>query len=99
MKYTVILSPDPETGGYSVSCPALPGALSEGDTRDEALANIREAIELWLEVSRERGEPTPEESPDVLVAGIAQTLEHREELGWDTAIETAVVRIDMAVAA
>jgi antitoxin HicB len=89
MKYTVILSPDPDTGGYSVSCPALPGALSEGDSRDEALANIREAIELWLEVSRERGESTPEESPDVLVAGIAQTLEHREDLGWDTAIETA----------
>jgi hypothetical protein len=35
----------------------------------------------------------------VLVAGIAQTLEHRKELGWDTAIETAVVRIAMAVAA
>lgn len=67
----------------------MPGALSEGDSRDDALANIREAIELWLEVSRERGELTPKESPEVLVAGIEQTLEHREELGWDTSIETA----------
>lgn len=38
-----------EEGGYTAFVPALPGCLSEGDTRDEALANIREAIELYLE--------------------------------------------------
>ena len=36
-------------GGYTVYVPSLPGCISEGDTRDEALANIREAIELYLE--------------------------------------------------
>jgi predicted RNase H-like HicB family nuclease len=37
-------------GGYSVSVPALPGCFSQGETREEALSNIREAAELWLEV-------------------------------------------------
>jgi len=38
-----------EEGGYTVYVPSLPGCISEGDTRDEALENIREAIELYLE--------------------------------------------------
>lgn len=41
--------------GYIVAeCPALPGCASQGRTRDEAIANIREAIEGWLEVQQER---------------------------------------------
>jgi predicted RNase H-like HicB family nuclease len=51
MKYPVILIPSDE--GFAVSCPALPGCLSQGETREEALANIREAIQLWLEVAEE----------------------------------------------
>ncbi len=39
--------------GYAVSCPTLPGCHSQGDTEEEALANIREAIHLWLEVRDE----------------------------------------------
>jgi predicted RNase H-like HicB family nuclease len=38
-------------GGYSVSVPALPGCFSQGETREEALSNLREAVELWLEVT------------------------------------------------
>ena len=38
-----------DEGGYTVYVPALPGCISEGETRDEAIANIREAIELYLE--------------------------------------------------
>jgi predicted RNase H-like HicB family nuclease len=48
MKLRVILEPSDE-GGFTVYVPALPGCLSEGDTEAEALANIREAIELYLE--------------------------------------------------
>lgn len=48
MKLQVILEPSDE-GGYTVVVPALPGCISEGDTREEALQNIREAIELYLE--------------------------------------------------
>jgi predicted RNase H-like HicB family nuclease len=48
MKLKVILEPS-DDGGYTVYVPALPGCLSEGDTKKEALKNIREAIELYLE--------------------------------------------------
>jgi predicted RNase H-like HicB family nuclease len=52
MKVKVLIRPE-AVGGYSVSVPALPGCYSEGDTREEALANIREAAELWLEATTE----------------------------------------------
>lgn len=48
MKLQVVLEPS-EEGGYTVYVPSLPGCVSEGDTEEEALANIREAIELYLE--------------------------------------------------
>ena len=48
MNLRVVLEPSDE-GGFTVYVPALPGCISEGDTREEALANIREAIELYLE--------------------------------------------------
>ena len=47
MKLKVVLEPSDE-GGFTVYVPALPGCISEGDTREEALANIREAVELYL---------------------------------------------------
>jgi predicted RNase H-like HicB family nuclease len=49
MQFTVILEPQDE-GGFTVQCLELPGAISEGETREEALTNIKEAIELVLEV-------------------------------------------------
>jgi len=48
MKLKIILEPSEESG-YTVFVPALPGCISEGDTKEEALKNIREAIELYLE--------------------------------------------------
>ena len=48
MKYTVILEREPD-GGFVVSVPVLPGCVSQGDTRDEAMANISEAVELYVE--------------------------------------------------
>ena len=48
MKLNVVLEPSDE-GGYTVYVPSLPGCISEGDTKEEALAKIREAIELYLE--------------------------------------------------
>ncbi len=61
MKYRVILEPDLEAGGFVVSCPALPGCVSEGETREEALANIREAIEGVLASLKSRNLPLPSE--------------------------------------
>jgi predicted RNase H-like HicB family nuclease len=48
MKLKVILEPS-EEGGYTAIVPSLPGCISEGDTKEETLKNIREAIELYLE--------------------------------------------------
>ena len=48
MKFRVILEPS-EEGGYTVIVPSLPGCVSEGNTREEALKNVRKAIELYLE--------------------------------------------------
>lgn len=48
MRLRVVLEPS-EEGGYTVLVPSLPGCISEGDTREEALRNIQEAIDLYLE--------------------------------------------------
>jgi antitoxin HicB len=66
--YKVILEPD-ETGGYVVSYPSLPGCYSQGETVGEALANIKEAIELCLEDLQARNEEIPDPS-GVLVGSV-----------------------------
>ncbi len=48
MKLTIILEPQ-EEGGFTAYVPSLPGCISEGDTKEEAVKNIKEAIELYLE--------------------------------------------------
>jgi predicted RNase H-like HicB family nuclease len=48
MTFRVVLEFDPETGSYSAVCPELPGCASAADSEEEARANIREAIELYL---------------------------------------------------
>ena len=48
MKFRVVLEPS-EEGGFTAVVPGLPGCISEGDTREEALANVREAISVYLE--------------------------------------------------
>jgi len=58
MKYRVIIQQD-EDGVLVAEVPALPGCISQGATRTEALANIREAIEAYLESLKEHDEPIP----------------------------------------
>ena len=60
-RYTVLLTPDPDEGGYTVTVPALPGCITEGDTLEEALANAREAIKCHLEGLAVDGLSIPEE--------------------------------------
>lgn len=50
-----------EDGGYWVECPSLPGCLSQGDTREEALENIKEAIEAYIESLQKHGEAIPDD--------------------------------------
>ena len=49
MHFKVVLEEDEEVGGYVVSCPGLPGCFFQGDTMEEALENIKEAIQACLE--------------------------------------------------
>ena len=68
-QYTAIFEPDKQTGGYTVTIPSLPGCISEGDTFEEALKNIKEAATLYLEVmKKEKGEIIKEEG--VIIAPI-----------------------------
>ncbi len=60
MKYTVILEREADSG-FVVTVPVLPGCVSQGNTREEALRNIHEAIDLYVEDCRLAGDPVPEE--------------------------------------
>ena len=53
-----------EEGGYIVSVPELPGCVTEGDTFEEALAMIKDAMQGWLEVAFEHGDPVPADCGD-----------------------------------
>ena len=69
MKFKVILEPDFEDGGYIASCPSLPGCHSQGDTEEEALKNIEEAIIGYLKSLRKHNQPIPHEAEvDIEVA-------------------------------
>jgi predicted RNase H-like HicB family nuclease len=59
MEYKIVLEPDPEDGGYVVHCPSLPGCYSQGATREEAVHNIREAIEAYIESLKKDHMPIP----------------------------------------
>ncbi len=99
-KFTVILEPE-KAGGYSIHCPALPGCVSQGESREEALQNIREAICLLLEVrdSEGFGRVSQEDAPQVIGEEIKQILKSREEDGLPFTIETAEVEIMVEVPA
>ena len=71
VSYKVILEPSKD-GGYSVYVPSLPGCVSEGETYQEALENIREAIQGWLEVAKECGDDIP--VSDVLTEAVEVSL-------------------------
>jgi len=60
MRYTVILQRESD-GGYVAVVPSLPGCVSQGDTREEALKNIEEAAELYIEDVQAVGDPLPVE--------------------------------------
>jgi len=94
---TVILEPE-EDGGYSVHCPALPGCSSQGDTLEEALSNIKEAILGVLKVRQEEGMPLLKETPEIVAEEIRQILADRTEDGLPLTIETRVIELPAEVA-
>jgi predicted RNase H-like HicB family nuclease len=65
-RYRVVLTPEPLAGGYSVRVPALLGCVSEGETREEALAAACDAIEDWIAAAVALGRPVPEDDERLL---------------------------------
>jgi antitoxin HicB len=70
-EYTIVLDPDSEGKGFTVTVPALPGCITQGKTRKEAVERAREAILLHLEALLADGEPIPEDLPSVEVLKVA----------------------------
>jgi predicted RNase H-like HicB family nuclease len=60
-RYTVVLEKEAD-GGYVASVPTLPGCVSQGDDRDEAMSNILKAIALYIDDCRDAGDPIPTEA-------------------------------------
>ena len=71
--FKIMLEPDEESGGYVVTCPSLPGCYSQGDTVDEAMTNIKEAILLCLEDMESQNQKI-HDSSKTLVADVVVTL-------------------------
>lgn len=68
LTYTVLLEPDPEDGGFTVTVPELPGCIIQGETVEEALAMARDAIKLHVEGLAADGLPPVERRPPQLAA-------------------------------
>ena len=71
-RYTIVLDPDQDEGGYTVTVPALPGCVTEGTTVEECVANAQEAIALYLDDLAAHGELIPEERehPQLIVVDV-----------------------------
>jgi predicted RNase H-like HicB family nuclease len=66
----VILYPDHEDGGWVAEVPSLPGCISQGETREDALNNVRDAIETWIDGARQTGMDVPDDSLELQVCVI-----------------------------
>ena len=86
MNVVIAIEPGDKKHAFGVAVPDLPGCFSAGDTLDEAIANAREAVELWLETVIDDGLPVPEPQP------LSKLQANPEFAGWIW----AVVAVDLA---
>ncbi len=70
MEYSVVVH-EAEEGGFWVEVPALPGCYSQGESLEETLKNVREAISLYLEVIRDEGQDAPNDADVVFQVSVA----------------------------
>lgn len=70
LEYPVVIEPlsTEDGGGFSASVPDLPGCMSDGETPEEAIANVRDAIACWIEAANETGRPVPKPSSKLAFA-------------------------------
>ncbi len=72
-RYTIILEPDPDEEGYTVTVPALPGCVTQGETIEEAIVMAKDAIRLFIETLMAEGQPVPQEleHPQAIIINVA----------------------------
>jgi predicted RNase H-like HicB family nuclease len=91
--FTVVLDPDEEEGGYTVTVPALPGCITQGDSFEDAIARARDAIQGYLESMVAHGETIP---LDPVAEELTQTgrggIPFRQQI--EGAVELAVVHVE-----
>ena len=90
--YTVILSADPDQHAWTAFCPAMPGAVPEAETREDALYAMAPVMAGWIEVAVADGHGPLTESPGLVAGAVAEALEDRAAEGWDMTVETVAVR-------
>ena len=96
LRYTVIL--EPETGGgYSIHCPGLPGCHSQGETIEESILNIKEAMLLVVDVIRDKNKKVPKETAEIVAEELRQILKARAEDGLPLVIETREIELPTGV--
>lgn len=71
LEYPIVVEPLPpeEGGGFLATAPDLPGCMSDGETPEEALGNIQDAIAAWIEAARDLGHAVPKPSRHAALAG------------------------------
>ncbi len=96
MRYTVILMPgDADDESIAITVPAIPGCLSQADSRDEVTTMAREVIELCLEEYIERNEPVPADDPAKIAQGVISSLEILRELDLPPRLEVTYVDVEI----
>jgi antitoxin HicB len=70
LRYPVVVEPLPgkDGGGFAAIVPDLPGCMSDGETPEEALGNVRDAIAVWIEAARDMDRPIPKPSRHLEIA-------------------------------
>ncbi len=96
--YTVILSPDPQ-GPWTAICPSMPGAVTEGASREEALSAMAGVMVAWLDIARREGFDALPETPQLVADAVAHVLDDRAEEGWDLECETTTLHPQVSAAA
>jgi len=96
LRYTVIIEPE-IGGGYSIHCPGLPGCHSQGETVEESLSNIKEAMLLVVDVIRDKRKKIPEETAEIVAEELRQILKARAEDGLPLVIETREIELPTGV--
>lgn len=71
-RFKIVLEPDPEEGGYTVTVPSLPGCVTEGDTIEECIEQAKEAIKVTIEDMKDEGLPIP--AWDVIVNEVTAVI-------------------------